>query len=111
MKIKIKLTPDQFVWLVRIIQDSHGQIDYRNKPLQFLNIGAFLQYGQKKVIDLKAMYKMIMPPKPKTFTIDINQFTAICYVFNELDRTDELDSYCIALYETIKQQVKDLAQC
>lgn len=108
MKAKLKLSPDHFCFLVNIVQYSFSEIDYQVKPMQYLNLQSFLRYGQKKVIDLKDTYKMMMPRKEKTFTIDINQFVALLFLFKELEFKDELDSYGIALYETIKQQSRPM---
>lgn len=108
MKAKIKLTPDQFCFLVQIVEYSINEIDYRHKPMEFLNINSFLKYAQKKVIDIKSVYKMIMPPKPKSFSIDVNQLIAVLYMFKELEYKDEIDSYGIALYETLKEQSRPM---
>jgi hypothetical protein len=110
MKVKLKLTPSQFTFLVQLVENKICNEPTPTNPvilkdnLQLFNARCFLHYGYKKILDLRQMQQI--PVKHKTFSIDVNQYVAVCFLLTNLRDKGQLDSYYIALHETLKAQTK-----
>jgi len=102
MKVKIKITVEQFQNLVNWIQRStyNGLND-----LSILNIRLFVGIGLKKIIDLRSE-QFYQPQKIKTFSIEINQYTAIMACLT--NERNFLDPYTLSIYLTLQNQNKQL---
>ena len=104
MKVKFKLTVDQFQHLLYYFQ-NHYFDGFTVTELQILNIRMFVKFAFKKVIDLK-IDKPYNTIKQTNFSIDINQYCAIMSILkNELK---DLDPFMLAIYITLENQNKQL---
>jgi hypothetical protein len=103
MKVKIKLSIEQFKFLLKYIDAAIYQKILFLNELQLLNLRAFLTSGFKKLIDLNTAL-MFTPAKVKTFTIEINQFHAVLTVLQH--QFEFLDSYTLSIFEDLKRQNK-----
>lgn len=101
MKVKVKITVDQFQYLLSYIQ---GAVNFDTDKLRVLNIRLFIKYGFKKMIDLKS--EPYNTAKPKTFSVEINQYISLMsFLTNE---RNNLEPYTLAIYLTLQNQNKSL---
>lgn len=101
MKVKVKLSVDQFKYLVQYIERSVKYFEIGE--LTAINIRLFVSAGFKKLIDLQTDL-LFNPYKVKTFAIEINQYVAIIDTLAN-DR-DKMDSYTLSIYTTLQSQNK-----
>lgn len=102
MKVKIKLCVEELAELLAYIQRS----TFENiSELQLLNIRLFMKYAVKKLVDLtnELQYNKT---KLKTFSIDINQYTAIMALLT--NERNKLDPYMLTVFITLQDQNKQL---
>lgn len=100
MKVKVKLTAEQFMFLVHYIKGSTYE---HLTELQQLNIHLFISYGLKKIVDFTVFTNR---DKPKTFSIEVNQYAC---VMGYLKRYfNYLDPFTLSLYITLENQNKPL---
>lgn len=103
MKVKIKLTIEQFKFLLNYINGAvYDRIVFFNE-IELLNLRAFLGTGYKKLIDLQSALTLT-PNKVKTFNFDINQFYIVLSLLTK--ERDFLDAYTLATFEDLKRQNK-----
>ena len=101
MKVKIKLTVEQFAVLLGFVQKSN----YTDlNELQILNIRLFLPFGLKKLIDFQPQF--IHSLKLKSFSIEVNQYTAIMALLT--NERNNLDPYTLSIFITLQNQNKQL---
>lgn len=101
MKVKFKLSINQFYELLKHLQNS---VFDGLTELQILNIRIFVKNGFKKIIDLEATTYDLT--KIKSFSIDINQYTAImAHLGNE---RNNIDPYMLTVFITLQNQNKQL---
>ncbi len=101
MKVKFKLSINQFYELLKHLQNS---VFDGLTELQILNIRIFVKNGFKKIIDLEATTYDLT--KIKSFSIDINQYTAImAHLGNERNK---IDPYMLTVFITLQNQNKQL---
>lgn len=100
MKVKIKLSVEQFKYLVWYIEKM--RVEYSDE-MQIINARLFIATGFKKLIDLQSVLRF-SPNKIKTFAIEINQFYAILDIMAAY--YDKLDSYMLAIYCSLKAASK-----
>jgi hypothetical protein len=101
MKVKIKLTVEQFSMLIGYIKSS----DYRGlNELQILNIRLFLPFALKKLIDLQPQF--FHSTKLKSFSIEVNQYTAVMSILT--NERNILDPYTLSIFLTLQNQNKQL---
>lgn len=100
MKVKIKLTVEQFSFLLQFVQKSN----YTDlNELQILNIRLFLPFALKKLIDLQAQF---LNSKQKSFSIELNQYTAVMALLT--NERQNLDPFTLAIFLTLQNQNKSL---
>lgn len=104
MKVKFKLTVEQFQFLLYYFQNCYFD-GFTVTELQILNVRIFVKYGLKKLIDLK-MDKPYNTHKQFTFSIDVNQYCSIMSILTN-ERKD-LDPYLLAVFCTLQNQNKEL---
>ena len=81
MKIKIKITNDEFCELVKVIGAiPFAQIEITD--IEFLNLKQFYLDGIRKIHSYS--FNHVPTNKVKTFSIDVNQYQAIKIVFQQL---------------------------
>ena len=101
MKIKFKLSNEQFFYLVAYIQNStYSGLD----ELAIFNLRLFVPIGLKKIIDIKCDTKPA--DKIKTFNAEVNQYTAILRLL--MNERNFLDSYTLSIFLTLQNQNKSL---
>jgi len=102
MKVKIKITSEQFyylvVWLKRNMHNSLSK-------LQLINISLFFTFGYKKMIDLNSEIKT-KPNRIRTFSIELNQYTSIMECLT--NERNNLDPYTLSLFIMLQNQNKQL---
>jgi hypothetical protein len=103
MKVKIKLTVGQFAALIAFVKDAtYEGLD----ELQVLNIRLFLPFGLKKLIDCKPSEYATSFNKTKSFSIELNQYTAIMALLTR--ERNNVDPYTLAIFITLQNQNKNL---
>jgi hypothetical protein len=102
MKVKIKLTVEQFSFLLQYVQKSNYT---ELNELQILNIRLFLPFALKKLIDCKPEFGF-NTIKVKSFSIELNQYTAIMALLTNERHT--LDPYTLSIFITLQNQNKNL---
>lgn len=101
MKVKFKLTVEQFSFLLQFVQKSN----YTDlNELQILNIRLFLPFGLKKLIDLQP--QIFNSTKVKSFSIEVNQYIAIMALLTNERHT--LDPYTLSIFLMLQNQNKSL---
>lgn len=104
MKVKFKLTVDQFQYLLKYFQNCYFDA-FTVTELQILNVRIFVKFGLKKLIDLR-MNSPYNTNRLVNYSIDVNQYCAIMSILkNEIEF---LDSYMLAIYLTIENQNREL---
>ena len=102
MKVKFKLSIEQFYQLLKYLQNS---VFDGLTELQILNLRIFIKNGFKKLIDLEAASPYDFT-KIKIFNIDINQYTAIMAQLTNERRN--FDPYTLSIFITLQNQNKQL---
>ena len=102
MKVKFKLSIEQYYHLLNYLQNS---VFTGLTELQILNIRTFIKTGLKKLIDLQSVYSF-NHKKIKTFSVDINQYTAI--IADLSNEMQNLHPYILAIFTTLQNQNKQL---
>lgn len=103
MKVKVKLTIEQFKFLLNYINSAvYEKIIFFNE-LELMNLRAFLGVGFKKIIDLQSALTFT-PTKEKTFNIEVNQFHVILSLLHK--QREFLDAYTLAIYNDLTRQNK-----
>lgn len=97
MKVKIKLTIEQFAYLVQFVR---VKLNTLNK-LNLVNANLFVNAGLKRCIDLTNEARL-RPHKEKTFAIELNQFAEIVNLLQ--NEFDNLDPYTLSIYTSISRQ-------
>lgn len=101
MKVKFKLTVEQFSFLLQFVQ----KCNYTDlNELQILNIRLFLPFGLKKLIDLQPQF--LNSTKLKSFSIEVNQYAAIMALLTNERNT--LDPFTLSIFLTLQNQNKSL---
>lgn len=97
MKVKIKLTIEQFKALIFYFNIASVNSKNEFRPIDLVNLESFLNNGCKKLIDFKS--KNLSPLKLKTFSFDINHL----YLITDYLRTNfnDLDSYMLTIYNCL----------
>lgn len=105
MKVKIKLSIEQFKYLLKYIDACvYKKILFFNE-IDLINLRAFLSTGYKRLIDLQSA-AIFTPDKVKTFNIEINQFNIVMNVLTK--QREFLDAFNLATFETLRAQNKSL---
>ena len=106
MKVKIKLTVNQFRTLVNWVLWSNVYITQTGvTELQILNIQIFLKLAAKKLIDVGNI-DIYNPTKLRVFSVDVNQYTSIMALLEH--ERNELDPLTLAIFITLQNQNKQL---
>lgn len=105
MNVKIKITVEQFKYLVQFVNKMLDKYCQRLTYIQILNIGSFVRVGTKKLIDYSLMLQMT-PYKEKTISIEVNQYIEILKLFKHEE--ENLDSYYLAIWVTMTSQTSKL---
>lgn len=115
MKIKIKLTIEQYRFLVRLIENTvfdnvtpMSPIPFAMDKMQLFNARCFLALAYKRVIDLASQFPTITPVKERTFSFDVNQLSVVLYILDQLDHLKKLDAYYISIHQLLIAQSKNL---
>ena len=99
MNVKVKLSIEQFKWLLHWVHNFVQQNTAALNEVQLINLKCFTAKGFKKLIDLNSEMQL-NPTKIKTFAIEFNQFHT---VLNCLDSFyDSLDAYTVSIAETMR---------
>lgn len=109
MKIKIKLTVEQFKYLFTLIDDLlHGRLMtlIELTRSQSMNLKMFLIDAVKRIADLHRSF--VISKKVKTFSIEFNQLEAVTHVLQSLRYKDQLCPYSLALHEDLKRQTSQI---
>ncbi len=100
MKVKIKLTVNQFISLLSFVRIEHYE---SLNDLQVLNIKLFIPIALKKLIDFNTNNGF---DSTKTFSIEINQHAAIMSLL--MNEKNNLDYYTLSILTTLQTQNKNL---
>lgn len=101
MNVKIKLSIEQFKWLLNFVHNKTNESISNYTEVQLINLKCFIAKGFKKLIDLNSELQLT-PNKIKTFTIEFNQFEC---VYNLLQLYyDSLDAFTLAIYTDMQRQ-------
>ncbi|MEO5350748.1 MAG: hypothetical protein H7836_14055 [Magnetococcus sp. YQC-3] len=103
MKVKFKLSIEQFKQLLNYIHAAVNDSITHFDELQLLNLRAFLASGFKKLIDLQSAL-MFAPLKQKTFSFDVNQVHIVLSLLHR--KRDLLDPYMLTVYNDLTAQNK-----
>jgi hypothetical protein len=102
MKVKFKISIEQFFYLLNHLQNG---VFTGLTELQILNIRTFIKNGLKKLIDLQSAHPF-NNSKVKSFSIDVNQYSAImAHLTNE---RNTLDPFMLTVWLTLQAQNKQL---
>lgn len=102
MKVKFKISIEQFFYLLNHLQNG---VFTGLSELQILNIRTFIKNGLKKLIDLQSA-NPFNNLKVKSFSIDINQYTAI--IAHLTNDRNNLDPFMLVVFITLQEQNKQL---
>ena len=102
MKVKFKISIEQYFYLLNHLQNN---VFTGLTELQILNIRTFIKNGLKKLIDLQSLHPFTRY-KIKSFSIDVNQYTAIMSLLT--NERNILDSYMLVIFITLQDQNKQL---
>lgn len=100
MKVKFKVTVEQFSFILRFVYSS----TYTDiTELQILNIRIFKSFAMKKLIDWEKDFYL---KKPKTISIDINQYTAVMALL--MKEQNNLDPLMLSIFISLQNQNRPL---
>jgi hypothetical protein len=102
MKVKIKITLDQFKNILLYLENSNYQ---GLSELQVLNIRAFIKIGLKKLIDIRDEF-LYNPEKVKTFSVEINQYSSIMALLT--NERNKLCPYTLSTFITLQNQNRSI---
>lgn len=98
MKVKFKLTLNEFSELVNVI----GQLPYKEMHVteyEFINLKEFFVWGLNKVNSMK-----LRNAKMKQVSIDVNQWWAIHAVINGF--FEKVGAYCISIVDLMEIEAR-----
>lgn len=101
MNVKIKLSIEQFKWLVNYVNNQVYNFTVDYTEMQLVNLKCFLAQGFKKLIDVSNEI-FLNPSKVKTFSIEFNQFEIIIGML--YTNFQLLDAYTLSIFETMREQ-------
>ena len=101
MKLKVKISPNQFGELVGVIEClPYARIAITN--LELINLKYFYFDGRQKMQQYQ--FKSVQMNKPRVFTIDVNHYEAIKSVLNECGNS--VSAYTKTIFESMKRDAE-----
>lgn len=100
MKVKFKITVEEFSYLLKSVYES----TYTGlSELQVLNLRLFRSFALKKLVDLERYFNS---EDIKAFSIDINQYAAVMALL--IKKRNDLDPFMLQLFIKLQNQNKPL---